>query len=448
MKLDIKRCLLLPFVLIMGFSAIKAQDNKTYTLQELMDSATANSHLLAIKSWQVREKMSKLKEDGIKRYPAASLSGTYQYNFSLPDLVIPAGMIGSVPVGTGGTQLLPETDTKLKLGQRSTYNIELSAYQPLLEQAKIKTGLDIDRKEIELSEKEKTKLSRELKLAVQKLYYGILIAQKQQEEASARLELAKAKLLDAETALEAGKTIGVNIAGLKAQMAEEQQNVLKQNILIQDYKSELLNVTNINAGNINIAPVNPSIEPLATLESYHTGITTNPDMQIALLSRDKALLGIKAAKQSRLPDIGLIGGYYYQKGNPLLPGSSPYVGINLKWNIQDLFSGQQVLHQREAQLKQSEYNIAYQQQQLNVEVDKAYRKINQAAALMDVAGKAVQYRNEELKLQEDKQASGLDIKTSMAEVKASLAKAEADYYAARLSYLLAIAELKSLTGSL
>ncbi|SFD08686.1 hypothetical protein SAMN05518672_101397 [Chitinophaga sp. CF118] len=51
-----------------------------------------------------------------------------------------------------------------------------------------------------------------------------------------------------------------------------------------------------------------------------------------------------------------------------------------------------------------------------------------------------------LKLQQDKQVSGLDAKTDMAEVKAYLAKAEADYYAARLSYMLAVAELKNQAG--
>ncbi|WP_343672388.1 TolC family protein [Chitinophaga sp.] len=438
MRLDIKRCLLLAVPLISG-SFLQAQDRK-YSLQQLTDSAISNSHLVAVKNWQIEEKMRKLKEDGIKRYPASTLSGNYQYNFSLPDITIPAGTI------SGGTQVLPATDIKLPVGQRSTYSIELSAYQPILEQAKIKTGLDIDRKEIALSEKEKNKLIQDLRLAVQKLYYGILIAQQQQVEASARLELAKAKLADAATALEAGKTISVSIAGLRASVAEEQQNVLKQGIQVQDYKSELLNITNINGGDIDVEPIDVSIKPLATLDAYHAGISTNPDMQIAMLNREKAMLGIKAAKQGYLPNIGLIGGYYYQQGNPLLPSSNPYIGINLKWDIQALFSNQQVLRQREAQLRQSEHYIAYQQQQLSTDIDKAYRKINQASTLMDVAGQAVHYRREELQLQQDKHTSGLDVKTDMVEVKANLARAEADYYAARLAYLIAVAELEKLSG--
>ncbi|SFD08670.1 hypothetical protein SAMN05518672_101396 [Chitinophaga sp. CF118] len=62
-----------------------------------------------------------------------------------------------------------------------------------------------------------------------------------------------------------------------ARVAEEKQNVLKQNIQIQDYKSELLNVTNINAGDINVEPINASIEPLTTLDAYHSNITANAE---------------------------------------------------------------------------------------------------------------------------------------------------------------------------
>lgn len=450
MKLTLKGSILLSITLLFGYIDLKAQQETSYSLQQLIDSAVSRSYLIAIKNWQIQEKTSKLKEDGIKRYPSVILGGNYQHNFSLAELNIPAGIIGSVPTATGGSQLLPEQDTQLKVGQHTNYSADVSLYQPILQQAKIKTGLEIDKTDIKISEAEKKTVTRQLTLAVQKLYYGILIAQKQMDEASAKLALAQAKLADATSARDAGKAISSNLSGLHASVAEEEQNVLKLDILVQDYKRDLAGVANLhNNTDIHLLPLDTTVTTVAAVESvdaYQHITATNSDLQIAKLNREKALLAIKAARQSNLPDIGLTGGYFYQKGNPMLPTSSPYIGINLRWNLQDIFSNNHVQRQREAQLKQAEFSIAYQQQQLHTDIDKAYHKIIQTKALRDVARKALQYRLAEFNVQRDKQLSGLDIKSNMLEVKAHLAKSEADFYAAHLSHLLAVAELDNLVS--
>lgn len=444
MKRNQMCCLLLGW-LLSWYSPLKAQTGPSFSLQQLIDTALKNNRLLSVKNWQVQEKKSKLKEDEIKKYPSAQLDGSYQYNFNLPDFTIPAGSIGST--GTNGNELLPSENIKLKLGDKSMYNVGVSLYQPLTQQAKISTGLEIDKTDIRISEKDKAKAEMQLSLAVQKLYYGVLITRKQLEEAGAKLELAKARLLDEETALEAGKTITAGLSGLKAAVAEEEQRIMKLDILLQDYKSELASVTNISENDIELAPVDPLLTPVEPMNVYKEQVSANPDIQITQLTREKALLGIKAARQSNIPDIGLVAGYYYQQGNPIMATSNPYVGINLKWNLQDLFSNGAILQQRKAQLKQAEENLAYQQQQYNTEIGKAHRKISQTAVLVEVAKKAVEYRRDELKLQEDRLASGLDVKTAVLEVRSNLAKAEADLYSAQLSYLVSVAELKSLASN-
>ena len=446
MKSYIKQSILLAVILLASCVTLRAQNN-TFSLQQLIDSAVSKNHLMAIKEWQLREKTARLKEDEIKRYPSVILGANYQYNFSLGDLHIPTGALGSVQT-TSGSQLIPGENMQMQLGQHTNYGADIALYQPLLQQTRIKTGLDIDRTDIARSEKEKVKMARELKLGVQKLYYGILITQKQREEAVARFEFEQAKLANTEDARAAGKAIASNLSGLRAQVAEQEQNILKLDILLQDYKRELSSIANIQP-DFNVGLFDTTTTSLKTIgpaEAYQDTKETNTDLQIARLDQEKAALGIKAAKQSNLPDIGLVAGYYYQQGNPILPTSSPYIGINLRWNLQDLLSNRQVLRQREAQLKQAEHQVLYQQQQLHADINKAHRKVNQSQALMEVARKAMRYRHEELNVQQDKQDTGMDIKSALLEVKANAAKSEADFYAAQLSYLLAIAELEHLSG--
>jgi hypothetical protein len=104
------------------------------------------------------------------------------------------------------------------------------------------------------------------------------------------------------------------------------------------------------------------------------------------------------------------------------------LGLNLKWNVQDLFSNKHLLKQREAQVKQAEENILNLQQQVTSDIEKAYRKVNQSKSLIAVAQRVLDYRTKELKIQEDKQA-GLTLKRTYSVPKAQVAKANADVYA-------------------
>ena len=424
---------------------LRAQDVTSYSLQQLTDSALKNNHALTIKEWQIKEKLAKISEDKIKKYPSTTLNSNYQYNFILGEITIPAGTIGEVPLTP--TVYLPNTDRSFKVGDHSSYNIGVSAYQPITQQAKIKTGLEIDKTDVAVTEKEKLKISLQIKQAVERLYYSTLIAQKQLEEARAKLELANAKLSDVENALLAGKTIAVNKAGLQANIADEEQSMLKLNVQIQDYLGDLINLTGIQATTIKLEQKEPDLQAVEVVDAYkNTAANSNVDLQIASINKSKALLGVKAARQSDVPDVGIIAGYSYQKGNPLLPSNNPFLGVSLRWNIQDLFSNKEILKQREFQVKQAEENIANTKEQVNNDIDKAYRKISQIRELISVAKKTVAFRKEEMKLEEDKQAAGLNLKTDHLNTKALLAKSEADMYAAQLSYTLAVLELKFLTG--
>lgn len=430
----------------MNAFGLKAQSRQIYSLQQLIESAMKTNQLLTIKDWQILEKRSKLREDNIKKYPAASLDGNYQYNFKLAELTIPAGVLGSVTTNTGLEQLLPQESSRFTLGERNTYGLGLSIYQPISQQTKIKTGIDINRLDIQLTEKEKLKASQQLRLSIEKLYYGVLIVQKKTEESKANLALVKAKLYDAEGALNAGKIISVSISGLQASIAEEEQNHMKLTIQALDYLSDLSYLSNINVDSLVLRDTDLKEESLKVLNEYKNDAVANPDLQIAQLIKEKALLGVKAAQQGNIPDVGAIAGYSYQFGNPILPTVNLFVGLNLKWNLQDLFTNKEVLTQRTFQVKQAEENISYLKNQLNSELAKAWRKIDQSKILIGVAQKVVKYRNNSLKEQTDKNASGMNIKTEILEAQAHLSQAEVDLYSAKLSYLMAVAELNSLIG--
>jgi len=71
------------------------------------------------------------------------------------------------------------------------------------------------------------KLRTRFRQAVEKLYFGLLVIQKQIEEAELKVTLAKMKLADVVSAVSAGKTTESNSYGLSAAEADEDRNLLK-----------------------------------------------------------------------------------------------------------------------------------------------------------------------------------------------------------------------------
>lgn len=426
---------------------VSAQQAQVFTLKQLTDSALVNNRLLTIKSLQIDEKKAKIKEDNIKRYPVVQVNSGYQYNVNTGELVIPQGSFGSLPLNENTIIPLPGKDESFALGQHNVFNAGVSVYQPVTQQGKIKTGIDIAKTDVLLTEKEKQKTTLQITQAVERLYYGMLINQKQKEEARAKLELAQLRLYDVESALMSGKTVEVNKAGLQASIADEEQNLLKLDIQQEDYQEDMKRLTGLQDDAVTLAEVSAETDVASPLSQYQENATgSNIDLQIASLNRTKAQLGVKAAQQSYLPDLGLIAGYSYQKGNILFPNNNPFVGVSLKWNLQDVLANKQVLNQRKHVVMQAEENIAYLHEQINSDISKAYRRIHQSEKLIAVAQKAVQYRTEEMKIQTDKQAAGLNVKADLLQIRSQLAKAEADLYSARLAYRLAVSDLNVLSG--
>jgi len=447
MEMNIKKYLIFFLIIgLSGLSRVDAQQIETLTLEKAIQSALENNKIIDIKGLQVMESEARIKEASIKKYPVVSLNSAYQYNVNTGVLTIPAGTMGALPIG-GSNIVLPRSDLDFELGKHNTYNAGVSAYQPITQLGKINTGIKISETDKAIASLEHTKTKLQVTNAVEQLYYGILATRKRMEEYQKNIEVAKLKLYDVQSALLAGKTVEANEAGLHAEIANEGQELLKLKFQDEDYIAELKKLTGITGNEFTLAAIDTAVSLVPTLDEYQVNANNNnTDISLTALQKEKSGLAIKAAKQSYLPDFGVLAGYTYQQGNTIMANSLPYAGVSLKWNLQDVWSNKQVIAQRKLQQKQAEQNNLYTKQQTTVSVEKTYRKMKQAEELIAVAQKAVYYRKAELKIEKDKKEAGLGKPVNVLEIEAELAKSEADLYGAMMSYKASYAELQLLTS--
>jgi outer membrane protein len=429
---------------------IIAQDQATLNLETAVGLALQNNHLLNVKRLQVDEKQGKVVEDKIKYLPVVGIGGSYQYNTNLPSLTVAQGEFGEFPIA-GVTIPFPFTDETIVMGEHNIYNAGVTLYQPLTQLGKIEAGVQVSRTELLIARTEESIATDQIKQAVEKLYFGLLINNKQIEEAQIKVRLAEIRLQEVETALSAGKTVESNIYGLAASAADEKQNLLKLQIQYEDLAADFKQLTGITTPeDLKLSPLageDLHIQTPAIDTSYAEASENNNDLRIAELKKTKAEYSVKASKMSYLPDIGLLGGYTYQKGTEIYPKNNAYVGASLKWNLQDLLTNRSIHQQRISLKGQAEENIINTKVQLVNNIGKMYRKISQSEELINVAAKVLKYRKEDLKIQTDRRNAGLNLESDLLEAEAALAKAESDYLSAQLNYRISASELNILIGN-
>lgn len=426
---------------------VTAQETTGVTLEEATLMALQNNHLLRVRKYQADEKKQKMAEDRIKFFPVVAAAGNYQYNSNLPSLTLSQGSFGQIPLGAALIQF-PPVDYRLEMGKHDIYNAGVQYYQPLSQLPEINTGLKISAVDYQIASIEEKKAEQLLKSSVEKLFYGMLIVGKQVEEAELRFEMANARLDEIATAVASGKAMESNRLGLEASAASEKQNILKLKMQYDDLADDLQHVTGSRQ---KIEPAELSTNNndyfVNQADTAFHGIENNNDLKIAALTSEKARLSVRAGKYSYLPDIGLTGGYTYQDGNLLYPANNTFFGASVKWNLQDLLLNRTIIRQRTFARQQAEENLANAKEQLSIDLGKSLRKLSQSAELIKVSALVVKYRNEELRLQEEKKNNGLCLYSELLSARAAMAKAESDYFSAKLNYRIAMSDLLIITGS-
>lgn len=440
-----KNHLYIVFILLLSFYSRGQEATYSLTLEAAIDSALNNNHLLKAKQLQVRELQIKSDELNIKRLPSVMLSSTYLYNANVNDFEIPAGSLGSIP--TGGTPILfPNEAIRIEPMENNLFTAGVNLYQPLSQQWKIHSGQQIYKMDAEIAGYELEQNSTQLRQAIEKLYFGLLINQQEQEVSQVNLELKEIQIKDANQAVESGKAIDITLSGMLAAQADEKQKLLKLQIQEADYRNDFVRLTGLQSDNFALISPEMNLIEQESVDSFiQQAISNNSDLKIATAKEEKASLAIKAGQQSYIPDLGVIAGYMYQQGTILLPENNAFVGINFKWNLQDILLTKKEIDQRKLLLEQAKEYHKNASEEVTIAIVKADRTIQQYKELTKVAEQAMNYRKAAYLQQEEALKAGKTTESQVLLSKSQFIKAQSDWYSAILGYRLSLLEMEALT---
>jgi outer membrane protein TolC len=119
----------------------------------------------------------------------------------------------------------------------------------------------------------------------------------------------------------------------------------------------------------------------------------------------------------------------------------------MTWDIFDWGKKRDVVAQRKEQLAQANENLHRVKNQIEVGVDKAYRKLEQTRRLIDVARESLVLQKENLRIKSDGIKTGTATEAQYATAVASVKNAEYEELQALLGYYLAVADLERIVAS-
>jgi outer membrane protein TolC len=316
---------------------------------------------------------------------------------------------------------------------------------------KVSTGVQASRLDRRAAQVRSAQAKRQILYYVEQAWMGARIARWQRKEVALRVEQARERLKDAQAAAAAGKAMSTGAAGLAASLADEEGNLLESQDRIETIEAQLRNLTGIpSSAPLGIdtsapLPQAPQAPPLdSCLEKASERSST---LQESRLTVEMAQAGIRAGRQSLIPDVGAFAGCSWDRIGGETSRPNPYVGVLAQWNLLDLRTNSQELGERHMQMRQADLKLQHDQDSIRAEVEKAWRKLGNAQARLEAARRALEYRNLDLREQTDRFQAGLTTRAEWLGFQVSQAKSEADAEGALAATRLAALELSLLMGN-
>jgi outer membrane protein TolC len=321
--------------------------------------------------------------------------------------------------------------------------------QPLTQLLKTHQADKMALAEQEIAAADLDKAKTDVVFATHRLFYGLVIARKQREAASAAVAAGEEALREAKDGVAAGDVLEVAAIGRSSVLLQNRYSLLSAEVQIGDLNSELNDLLGLPL-DTDINPLDPH-SPETTARSRQSfvdeALEKNPEIKAAQEAVKKAESGVKAAYIDYIPDIYMSGHYSYQHGAPFLTHDVAVFGLKMTWEIFDWGKRWAVVAQRNWQLTQAKEDLHRVKRKIEVEVDKAYRKLEQTKTLIDVARESLALQNENLRLKSDGRKAGTATEAQYATAIASVKNAEYEELRALLGYSLAVADLKRIIAS-
>jgi outer membrane protein TolC len=434
---------------VVSNTAIRAEANpsRSLTLSQAIDLALAQNRSLKLAQLSVDEARHKKEIARSSYYPQIANHSALLHVTEVEGVDIPAGAFGN-PAATGP---IPGQKLFLSQGAFTSYQSITSLNQPTTQLLRVHEANRAAAADINMTKTKLTQAEDDIALNVRQLYYNILIAQLKRDAATEEVGAGEVKFQESTDDVIRGHSLEVVALESHAALLDARQNVLTQTLHLHDLTLSLNDLLGLPLTtqlqlepDDTVQPVNlPSRE-----ECLRIAEANNPDLLAARQSVIKAQASLAAAKDAYIPDLTAFAHYDYQSGISFLVHNFGAFGVTFSY---DLFDG----GRRNAQIKdahtvlsQAELSLQKLGDEVTVQVETAYDKVQQLQQMVGVAKELLDVRVESSRLSDRQFEQNAALASVRAEAHAKSASARASLLEAQLGLSLAQGDLKRTIGQM
>jgi len=282
-------------------------------------------------------------------------------------------------------------------------------------------------------------------------YYEIAVARKQVEVAEQMVKTARAMLDSSSARVEAGSAVEADALSARVNLASRQQE------LIRAKSAEQLALTQFETA-LGVT-FTPGQQPAATLkeqtisaapleESEARALEQRPDLQAIAAQVGAQQNGVKAAKAAYGPRLDVFGSWQADNVSMFANGSNSWV-TGAELHI-DLFSRDREarLSMEKATLSRAEAAQKMAQDNIRLDVRKAWLDHDASRQMLDVSRASVQQAEDSLRMMRDRYDSGLATITDLLRAEDADRASRTNYWQSVYRYIVSYAALQLATGDL
>lgn len=427
---------------LLGIASAQGNAAMELTLSQAFDLALKQNRTLKMTQLAVVDSEQKRKSARADYLPQIANQSTAFHVTEVQQLVIPGGALGAG---------IPAQTAVIGQGTLTAYTSGTGLSQPLLQMFKTRqqdraATADVNAAKILVKEAE-----ADIALKVRQLYYEILITQLKREAAKQGEDAAQVKLQETTSSVEQGSALEAVALESHATLLGAKQTVLTEDMQIRDLTFELNNLLGLPLNtqlHLREEPSDVAASIPARDECVRTAREQSPEIRAAQQAVEKAKAELAAAKDAYIPDLTGFARYSYQSGIPFLAHNFGTFGVLFSY---DLFEGgrrKAEIGQMRTTLSRAELNLANAEQEVTVQVEIAYDKVELMQSSVMVAQEALKARAESARVAESRVEQNQALASASAEAAAKTSSARASLLEANLGLSLAQGELKRVMGEI
>ncbi len=402
------------------------------SLDQALEQAYQNNLKVKNAGLEVQKAADAIEAAFTRFLPALHFNVLESYNLTEEAYRFSSGTWGTYP----GVGPIPERDIEIDTHPGFTTVLSATLSQPLSQLYRI--NLAVEQREIkkEMAEEELRSERQSIAKDVKDSYYKVLQKQSALEatEESIKFYSELEKLM--ERYLKEKTVLKSDQLEVKTRLAKAELQALTQRNDLADQKERLNNLMGRDIRNrVSVVPVPASTTYEVNLETaQEQALKQRPEIRETKLKLRHAEYSRRIKKSGYIPDLWFKASYDKLFNVDLLPDDVGKVGLFLRWEFYDWGRKQSELAAKSKDIEQAKNTVHETKDQVILEVNQIYRKLQEARARMRVATLSRETAREKLRITTDQYKQKAVLLKSLLQAETEVAEANRQYEDALLGF--------------